>query len=70
MVFVAVKHIEGGQNKLVLIMNQLLQQLNVVRVRKMISSKAVDVSHEFLLPFGQWALRSLAISAQLLSKAS
>ena len=51
-------------------MNQLLKQLNVVRISKVISSQTVYVGHQLLFPLWKRALWSLTIRAQLLSKSS
>ena len=70
MVFVAVKNIKSRENELIFVVDQLLEQLNVIWIRKMVPSKAVYVGHQLLLAFWEWTLGSLTVSAKLLCQSS
>ncbi len=48
-------------------MNQLLKKLNVVWVRKVVTSQAVNVCHELLLAFGHGTLWAFAVGTEFLS---
>ena len=52
MVLVAIKNVKNGKYKLVLIMNQLLQKLDVIRVLETIPGQTVDIVHQLLFPLG------------------
>ena len=65
-VLVAVKYIKGRKNEFVFIVDQLLQQLNVIWVSKVVTSETVDVRHELLFAFGHGALWAFTVGSQLL----
>ena len=67
MVLVTVEYIEGREDEFVFIMNQLLKKLNVVWVRKVVTSQAVNVCHELLLAFGHGTLWAFAVGTEFLS---
>jgi hypothetical protein len=46
--------------------DQLLQQLNVIWVSKVVTSETVDVRHELLFAFGHGALWAFTVGSQLL----
>ena len=63
-VVVALVDVKHSQNQLVFVLNQLLQQLNVIRVSESIASQQVHLVHQVLLPLGQWALWPLEVRTE------
>ena len=68
LVFVAFKHIKCGEYKLILILDQLLQNQHIVWILEMFAGKTIDEVHQLLLALWQWTLGSLKVWIQLLSK--
>jgi hypothetical protein len=68
MVLVALEHIEARKHELVLLLDQLVQQLDVVRVTEVIASKTVYIVQQLVLLSRKWRLGSLNISAKLCSQ--
>ena len=54
MVFVAVKHVKAGQNKLVFFSYKAVKEFNIVFVFEVIPRKAVHKLQQLLLVFGNW----------------
>lgn len=67
MVLVTLKDIEAGQHELVLLLDEFVQQLYVIRVTEVISRQAIHiVNKQPLLLLWLWGLRSLHVCSQLL----
>ena len=70
MIIVALVDIENGQNHLVLVLDQLVEQLHVIGVLEVVTSKHIHLVHQILLSLWQWALRPLEIGAEGLRQRS
>ena len=66
MVVIALIDIKHGQNQLVLILDQLLKQLDVIRIPEMIPCQHIDLIHQVLLALRQRTLGSLHVGAESL----
>ena len=64
MIIIAFIDVKDGKNKFVLILYELLEQLNIIRVLEMIPSEHVHLIHQILLAFRQRALWSLKVGAK------
>ena len=52
MVVVTLIDIKDCYNQLILILDKFLEQLDVIRVSKVVPGEHVDLIHQVLLPFG------------------
>ena len=66
MIVVAFVDLKDRQNEFILVLNQLLQELYVIRVSEVIPGKHVNLVHEILLTLRQRRLRTLQIGTQSL----
>ena len=62
-VLVALKDFKCGEDELVLVLNQLLEELDVIWVSEVVAGKAVDVVDQLLLALWEGTCRSLQISS-------
>jgi hypothetical protein len=67
-VLVTLENVECTEHKLVLIVDQLLQQVDVVCIFEVVPSQAVHVVDQFLLALRQRRLRPFYVHVQLLGK--
>ena len=64
MVVITLVDIKYRQDKLIFILDQLLEKLNIVRIPEVVSSKHVDLIHEVLFFLRQGALGSLQVGSE------
>ena len=64
MIVVTLVDIENGQDHLILVLDQLVEELHIIRVLEVVTSEHIHLVHEVLLSLRQWALRSLKIGAE------
>jgi hypothetical protein len=69
MVFIALKHIEGGKHEFILVVNQFLQEVDIVLVFEVVPSQTIDVVDQLLLSLRHGTLRSLDVHIKLLGQA-
>lgn len=68
-VFITLKDIEAREYELVLLLDELVQQVDVVRiVVEMVAGEGVDELKELILPPRDGGLRALDVCGQLLRK--
>lgn len=70
MILVALKDIETWQHEFILLLDELVQQLDVVRITEMVPRQAIHIVQQLILLPRQRRLRTLDVSAELLGQSA